>query len=343
MGAGIPQLTIWPLPRPPAAAVRTKASKSILSSTAEMQAWSMDSPRSAPRRTRSGSRCVRPIIHAAAHSGERRRQQAQIARGVSGDTEDQDPARGHRAVPSPQDDQGWVRCRSRTAGSLLPLRSLRGQPSADLGLRDLGVAKAGLCPLEPSSRHLYMGVDEVVERTGGVAFAQLKVAPNGELDPIRRIGAEIEIPPLRVFIRFGGIDREPADSGQVELRPAVVALDPTRWLVFGDGEADLESGRNTLCPGEGDEQGMIVGTVAVPRGAGPEGIAVPPARADLLVLHRVDHIIVDGARPPEGRGIALGNVGPYLVDEGTGDRHSPVWPEKERQFFSLLRGVFIHG
>src|SRR5437773_5707884 len=155
---------------------------------------------------------------------------------------------------------------------------------------DLREAKLPLYIVEPLSRHLNVRVDKVVQRTGGVAISQFQIPPDGELDAIRRLRAEIEIAAFLVLPCFGRIDGEPPHAGQVELCPAVIAIDPTRGTVFGDREADLELGWNTLRPGQGDEESVKVGAVAIARHARPEGVAVPPARTHLLVLHVIDHI-----------------------------------------------------
>src|SRR5438105_2959677 len=50
--------------------------------------------------------------------------------------------------------------------------------------------------------------------------------------------------------------------------------------------------------------------------------AVAPARAHLLILHVIDHIVVDGSRTGEGRWIGLRQFGSHTIDERAGDRDS---------------------
>src|SRR6266568_7011516 len=115
---------------------------------------------------------------------------------------------------------------------------------------DLREAKLALYIVEALSRYLNVRVDEVVQRTGGVAISQFQVPPDGELDAICRLRAEIKIPALLVLPCFGRIDGKPPDIGQVKLCPAVIAIDRTRGPVFGDSKADLELSWNTLRPGQ---------------------------------------------------------------------------------------------
>src|SRR5437773_10968838 len=103
---------------------------------------------------------------------------------------------------------------------------------------DLREAKLPLYIVEPLSRHLNVRVDKVVQRTGGVAISQYQIPPDGELDAIRRLRAEIEFAALLALQCCGGIDGDPPHVGQVELCPAAIALDHTRGSVFGQREAD---------------------------------------------------------------------------------------------------------
>jgi hypothetical protein len=48
----------------------------------------------------------------------------------------------------------------------------------DVSVRDLREAKRALYIIEPLSRHLNVRVDEVVQRTGGVAISQFQIPPD---------------------------------------------------------------------------------------------------------------------------------------------------------------------
>ncbi len=120
----------------------------------------------------------------------------------------------------------------------------RAQLQAILG-KSLKV-KAGPCTVEPLACHFHMEVDEVVEGAGGVALSQLQVTPDSELYTVCWLSAEIQIPALFVLPRFGGINREPAGLGQMELRSAMVAADLARGTVVRDEKADLEASWNAL-------------------------------------------------------------------------------------------------
>src|SRR5213593_1457438 len=115
---------------------------------------------------------------------------------------------------------------------------------------DLREAKLPLYIVEPLSRHLNVRVDEVVQRTGGVAISQFQIPPDGELDAIRRLRAKIKIATLLALPCFGRIDGEPPHAGQSELCTPVIDLDHTRCTVLGNTEADLEAGGNTLRPSQ---------------------------------------------------------------------------------------------
>src|SRR5437867_13244899 len=111
---------------------------------------------------------------------------------------------------------------------------------------DLREAKLPLYIVEPLSRHLNVRVNEVVQRTGGVAISQFQIPPDGEPDAIRRLRAEIEIAALLALLCFGRIDGEPPHVGQVALCPAMMGIVHTRGPVVGDREDDLELVWNTL-------------------------------------------------------------------------------------------------
>jgi len=93
-----------------------------------------------------------------------------------------------------------------------------------------------------------MGINEVVQRSGGVPLPQLQVPTDGKLDPIRRIRAEVDLPALRALIRLRSINGNPTYTRQMKLRPAVITLDFACRPILGDREADLEPGRNPLGP-----------------------------------------------------------------------------------------------
>src|SRR5438034_10614064 len=114
--------------------------------------------------------------------------------------------------------------------------------SGRLRVWDLREAKLALYIVEPFSRHLNVRVDEVVQRTGGVSISQFQVPSDAKLDAIRRLRAEIEIAALLALPCFRRIDGEPPHVGQVELCPAVIAIDRTRGPLSGNREADLKLG-----------------------------------------------------------------------------------------------------
>src|SRR5207244_12327691 len=93
---------------------------------------------------------------------------------------------------------------------------------------DLREAKLPLYIVEPLSRHLNVRGDEVVQRTGGVAVSQFQIPPDGELDALRRLRAEIGIAAPLVLPCFARIDGEPPHVGQVALCRAAMAIDHAR-------------------------------------------------------------------------------------------------------------------
>ena len=113
------------------------------------------------------------------------------------------------------------------------------------------------------------------------------------MDAIARVAAVEKLLPPGILESFAGIDREPTGLGQVELDPAVVPTDPSARSVLRHGEADFKTRRNTLAPREGDKERVEVGAVPVALSAGPEGVTVPPAATDFLVLHVLDDPVVD--------------------------------------------------
>lgn len=97
---------------------------------------------------------------------------------------------------------------------------------------------------EPDCRHhvvmrrpvdLGVGIDEVVERVSALRRSQDEVAPGREFDTMLVMRAE-EVLALRGILgAFGRVDRHPADTTRVELRPAMVALNGSDALSGGTG------------------------------------------------------------------------------------------------------------
>src|SRR6185437_272470 len=101
---------------------------------------------------------------------------------------------------------------------------------------------------------------------------------------------------LPVLPGLGGVDGNPSDSSDVKLRPAMVTGD---LRVSGGGrqrKTYFESRRNAGGAGHADEEGMEVGAIAMLGCAGVDGVAVPPTRALMVVMHGSDHVVVDLAR-----------------------------------------------
>ena len=78
----------------------------------------------------------------------------------------------------------------------------------------------------------------------------------------------------------------------------MVATDVAGGAVPGHRKADLEAGRYTFRARQGNKQCVEIGAVAIALAAGPEGIAIAPAAAHLLVLDVIHHPVVNG---PGGR------------------------------------------
>ena len=149
------------------------------------------------------------------------------------------------------------------------------------------------------------------------------------------VGAEEVGPLVQVLARLGGVDRHPAEAGEVELRPAVIARDLPLAVLGRQREADGEAGRDARGPVEADEQGVEVGAVAPLGVAGPGDVAVPPAGAALVVRHRLLHVVVDGAR--------LFEVGPLALGHRPGQRLDAVVERHQAVRLQPLRGVRGHG
>src|SRR5438105_1581382 len=95
---------------------------------------------------------------------------------------------------------------------------------------------------------------------------------------------------------FRDVYREPAALLRVKLSPAVIAGNLRRIFTFRQRETDLESGRNVLRVGHGDQDRMKIGAIAALRITGPQGIALAPAGSALVVAHGGERVIVERAR-----------------------------------------------
>src|SRR5580704_107357 len=67
-------------------------------------------------------------------------------------------------------------------------------------------------------------------------------------------------------------------------------------LIRRQRKPDFEARRNSRRAHHADKQRVEIGTVATLGGASPDSITVTPACAGLVVTHRSDDVVVDGAR-----------------------------------------------
>src|SRR5260370_14994283 len=160
-------------------------------------------------------------------------------------------------------------------------------------------------------------VNEEVKRFPFLFGRQFQVAARGEGDAVFRQVAEIVVLHLRVLVRFGDVHGDPAFALWTEFRPAVIARDLAGTVLLRDREADLELCRNLLGPGQGDEEAVEVGAVAVTALARPHRIATAPALTFLAVAHvRVHHVVYHAGaiRLVVGQFLVLDQVERFAVD-----------------------------
>ena len=155
--------------------------------------------------------------------------------------------------------------------------------------------------------NLHVGIDEIIQRRSILRRAEAQVASHGELHPVGVVGSEEIVPLLLVLPRLRDVYRNPTMRRLEEIGPAVIAGDLGGVLVRRQGKSNFKARGNSLGARHGDEQRMKIGTVAFLGIAGIEHVAVPPARAGLVVAHGSKDVVVDGPGLVERRGLALGD------------------------------------
>ena len=140
--------------------------------------------------------------------------------------------------------------------------------------------------------HLGVGVDDVVERLAFHSW-EAEIPPVGEQDSVLVVGTKEILAPFRILERLGGVHRQPAVSLDVQLCPAVIAVDLPLAPVGRHRKAHLEAGRDSQRPRVADDEGVEVGAITALRVAGPVDVAPPPAVPAFVVLQVLDGIVVD--------------------------------------------------
>ena len=177
--------------------------------------------------------------------------------------------------------------------------------------------------------HFHVRVDKVVQPVAGLWRFETNVAPHRELHAVGVDRPKEVVALLRVEAGLGGVDRHPAVTVEIELSPAVIALDAEGGAVWRHGKADDELRRNPDGARETGEEGMEVGAVTRLCVARPVDVPVTPTRATLVVAHRRHDVVVDGARLLKiGRRAAcdlIGHRADASVERDQAVRRQPAW------------------
>src|SRR5262249_41231790 len=100
--------------------------------------------------------------------------------------------------------------------------------------------------------------------------------------------------PFRVLPGFAGVDRDPAVSGNVKFRPAMITGDLSFAALIRQRKTNRESRRDSRHPAQAHEKGMEISTVTALGVARKDDVAAAPALARFVIFHVGERIIVDG-------------------------------------------------
>src|SRR5438128_266375 len=123
----------------------------------------------------------------------------------------------------------------------------------------------------------------------------------------------------------------------MELRPAMVSGNRSFASLRRKREPDCEARWNTECAAVADEDGVEVGAISATRITSVENISTSPTLSSLVVLHRGDHMSVNGAGHLQIRmrmsGIHyLAGPRPDLAVDG----HATIGLQPMRQLFRIF-------
>src|ERR1019366_7365128 len=116
----------------------------------------------------------------------------------------------------------------------------------------------------------YIGMDEEIQGRPLLWRLQVDVAAGGEANAVFGQVAEVIVLQIRIAVRLGDIDGDPAALVGVEPSPAMVSADGALAVLSWDREAHLELGRDLVASRHRDEQAMKIGTVAKLAVTGPD-------------------------------------------------------------------------
>src|SRR4029077_16183996 len=119
---------------------------------------------------------------------------------------------------------------------------------------------------------------------------------------------------------FGSVHRNPSDTGEIELRPAMITGYVAFCFSFRQWETDFEASWNSGRPHHANKKGMKIGAVATLRGTRPYGVASAPSFAGLVIAHGSDDVIVDVTGFLNWRGITGGML-PGKLGDRAGERN----------------------
>ena len=153
---------------------------------------------------------------------------------------------------------------------------------------------------------LDIGVYYVVQLLA-IRFRDTDVSSDCDGDPICIQTAKERLTLVGMLLRFGRIDRYPAEFFHVELGPAVITSNGALVPVVRDRESHNEPGRNAKTSRFRNKERVKVGAVARPRTARVQRVSPSPACAALVVTHRRNDIVVECSGLSEGIASGAGN------------------------------------
>src|SRR5713226_4726220 len=103
---------------------------------------------------------------------------------------------------------------------------------------------------------LRVGIDKIIQGIALLVGGETDVAAVGEENAVGVVRAEEEVALGGILPGFGSVHRNPADAGEIEFGPAMVAGDVTFGLPFGQRETDFETSGDARRTHHADEEGM---------------------------------------------------------------------------------------
>ena len=157
-----------------------------------------------------------------------------------------------------------------------------------------------------ATRAFRIGVYEIVEWLAFLLGGKANVATVSEKDAIGIVSAEEKVALRGILPGLRSVHGNPANTSQIEFRPAMVAADVAFRFSLRKRKADFKARGNARGAHHANEEGMEIGAVAPLGATGPDGVAAAPAFPGLVVAHGGENVVVEVAGFFESGGIARG-------------------------------------